>query len=77
MLTTDIGYGDTTVAGLPWFAVPFGRDSLITALFMLPVNPDIVKGTLRTLAAYQGEKADPWRDEQPGKIMHEIRFGNW
>ncbi|WGU93058.1 amylo-alpha-1,6-glucosidase [Paenibacillus dendritiformis] len=75
MLTTDVGYGDTTVAGLPWFAVPFGRDSLITALFMLPVNPGIVKGTLRTLAAYQGEKVDPWRDEHPGKIMHEIRFG--
>ncbi|GAB6928413.1 amylo-alpha-1,6-glucosidase [Paenibacillus sp. JCM 10914] len=75
MLTTDVGFGDTTVAGLPWFAVPFGRDSLITALFMLPVNPQHAKGTLRTLAAYQGEKTDPWRDEQPGKIMHEIRFG--
>ncbi|MEJ9217956.1 amylo-alpha-1,6-glucosidase [Paenibacillus glucanolyticus] len=75
MLTTDVGFGDTTVAGLPWFAVPFGRDSLITALFMLPVNPQHAKGTLRTLAAYQGEKSDPWRDEQPGKIMHEIRYG--
>jgi len=75
MLTTDIGYGDTTVAGLPWFAVPFGRDSLITSLFMLPINPRHAVGTLRTLAAYQGEKVDPWRDEQPGKIMHEIRFG--
>lgn len=75
MLTTDVGFGDITVAGLPWFAVPFGRDSLITALFMLPVNPELAKGTLRTLAAYQGEKTDPWRDEQPGKIMHEIRYG--
>ncbi|CAM4487026.1 amylo-alpha-1,6-glucosidase [Paenibacillus phoenicis] len=75
MLTTDIGYGETTVAGLPWFAVPFGRDSLITSLFMLPINPRHAVGTLRTLAAYQGEQVDPWRDEQPGKIMHEIRFG--
>lgn len=75
MLMTDIGYGDVPVAGLPWFAVPFGRDSLITSLFMLPLNPEKVKGTLRTLVAYQGEKVDPWRDEQPGKIMHEIRFG--
>ncbi len=75
MLMTDVGYGDVPVAGLPWFAVPFGRDSLITSLFMLPLNPYKVKGTLRTLAHYQGTKVDKWRDEQPGKIMHEIRFG--
>lgn len=75
MLMTDIGFGDVPVAGLPWFAVPFGRDSLITSLFMLPLNPEKVKGTLRTLATYQGQKVDTWRDEQPGKIMHEIRFG--
>ncbi|ALS20411.1 amylo-alpha-1,6-glucosidase [Paenibacillus naphthalenovorans] len=75
MLMTDVGYGETPVAGLPWFAVPFGRDSLITSLFMLPLNPEKVKGTLRTLAAYQGDSVDAWRDEQPGKIMHEIRFG--
>ncbi len=75
MLMTDVGYGDVPVAGLPWFAVPFGRDSLITALFMLPYRPDEVKGTLRTLAHYQGTKVDQNRDEQPGKIMHEIRFG--
>lgn len=75
MLMTDIGYGDVPVAGLPWFAVPFGRDSLITSLFMLSLNPDMVRGTLRTLAAYQGVKRDESRDEQPGKVMHEIRFG--
>lgn len=75
MLMTDVGYGDMPVAGLPWFAVPFGRDSLITSLFMLPLNPANVKGTLKTMAAYQGTKTDPWRDEEPGKIMHEIRFG--
>ncbi|TFE27160.1 amylo-alpha-1,6-glucosidase [Cohnella luojiensis] len=75
MLMTDVGYGDMPVAGLPWFAVPFGRDSLITALFMLPLNPNSAKGTLRTLAAYQGTTNNVERDEQPGKIMHEIRFG--
>ncbi|MDR6125265.1 glycogen debranching enzyme [Bacillus sp. SLBN-46] len=75
MLMTDVGYGETPVAGLPWFAVPFGRDSLITSLFMLPLNSEKVKGTLRTLAAYQGSSTDIWRDEQPGKIMHEIRYG--
>ncbi|MGG1574263.1 amylo-alpha-1,6-glucosidase [Fictibacillus sp. NRS-1165] len=75
VLLTDIGFGRFPVAGLPWFGVPFGRDSLIAALQMLPFNPEIAKGTLMTMASQQGTKADPWRDEQPGKIMHEIRYG--
>lgn len=75
MLLNDIGYGEIPVAGLPWFAVPFGRDSLITSLFMLPLNAKLAKGTIRTLAAYQATEENKWRDEQPGKIMHEIRFG--
>lgn len=74
-LLTDKGFGLFPVAGVPWYAVPFGRDSLITALQMLPLNPMIAKHTLFTLANYQGENLDPWRDEQPGKIMHEIRYG--
>ncbi|MDE8564310.1 amylo-alpha-1,6-glucosidase [Anoxybacillus rupiensis] len=75
VLLTDLGYGPFPVAGLPWFGVPFGRDSLIAALQLLAFNPEIAKGTLLTMARYQGTKLDPWRDEQPGKIMHEIRFG--
>jgi glycogen debranching enzyme len=75
VLLTDLGYGQFPVAGLPWFGVPFGRDSLIAALQMLPFNPKVAKGTLLTMAAKQGEKKDSWRDEEPGKIMHEIRFG--
>ena len=75
LLLTDIGYGEFPVAGLPWFGVPFGRDSLISALQMLPMKPDVAKGTLLTMAAYQGKEKNPWRDEQPGKIMHELRFG--
>lgn len=75
VLLTDLGYGLFPVAGLPWFGVPFGRDSLIAALQMLPFNAEIAKGTLLTMAAYQGTKIDTWRDEQPGKIMHELRFG--
>lgn len=75
MLLTDLGHGPFPVAGLPWYAVPFGRDSLIAALQMLPANPDVALGTLRTMAAYQGSKIDAWRDETPGKIMHEIRYG--
>lgn len=75
VLLTDLGYGKFPVAGLPWFGVPFGRDSLIAALQMLPFNPEVAKGTLLTMASQQGTKVDPWRDEQPGKIMHEIRYG--
>jgi glycogen debranching enzyme len=75
VLLTDLGYGQFPVAGLPWFGVPFGRDSLIAALQMLAFNPEVAKGTLLTMASYQGKNLDPWRDEQPGKIMHEIRFG--
>lgn len=75
MLMSDIGYGYFPVAGVPWFAVPFGRDSLITALQMLPINPEVAKGTLTTMAKFQGQSVNTWRDEQPGKIMHELRGG--
>ena len=75
MLLTDLGDGPFPVAGLPIYAVPFGRDSLIAALQALPVRPEVAKGTLRILAKYQGKKVDAWKDEEPGKILHEIRFG--
>lgn len=63
------------LAGTPWFACPFGRDSLITSLQTLMLNPSIAVGTLRLLARYQGTQVDPQREEQPGKIMHELRMG--
>jgi len=75
VLLTDFGYGLFPVAGLPWYAVPFGRDSLIAALQMLPLRPEVARDTLAMMAAYQGTEADPWKDEQPGKIMHELRCG--
>ncbi|QJD84826.1 amylo-alpha-1,6-glucosidase [Cohnella herbarum] len=75
VLLTDFGYGLFPVAGLPWYAVPFGRDSLIAALQMLPLIPDVARGTLEMMAAYQGTDVNPWKDEQPGKIMHELRNG--
>ncbi|WP_226672544.1 amylo-alpha-1,6-glucosidase [Rossellomorea aquimaris] len=75
VLLNDTGYGKFPVAGLPWFGVPFGRDSLIAALQMIAFQPQVAKGTLFTMASEQGTKEDPWRDEQPGKIMHEIRYG--
>jgi glycogen debranching enzyme len=62
-------------AGIPWFAVPFGRDSLITAMQCLPLRPSIAAGTLRFLARHQGKEVNDFRDEQPGKILHEVRLG--
>src|SRR5207237_4678794 len=62
-------------AGAPWFMTLFGRDSLITAWMALLVDPDLALGVLQTLARFQGEKVDPRYDEEPGKILHEMRFG--
>ena len=62
-------------AGVPWFATLFGRDSLITAWQMLAYDPSISAHTLRLLASYQGRRIDEWREEQPGKILHELRVG--
>jgi len=62
-------------AGIPWFAALFGRDSIITALQTLAYNPRIAEQTIRLLASYQGQKRDEWREEEPGKILHELRMG--
>jgi glycogen debranching enzyme len=62
-------------AGLPWFMTVFGRDSLLTSFQALPFTPELAETTLRVLARYQGTKLDDFRDEEPGKILHEIRFG--
>jgi glycogen debranching enzyme/CRP-like cAMP-binding protein len=62
-------------AGTPWYATLFGRDSLITGLQTLAWNPDLAGGILRLLARYQGTRHDAWRDEEPGKILHELRTG--
>jgi len=75
LLLTDLGEGFIPIAGIPWYAVPFGRDSIITSLQTIVVNPKIARGTLRTLACFQGKKVNEDREEEPGKIMHEIRFG--
>jgi glycogen debranching enzyme len=77
-LTSMIRYapeGTFTMAGIPWFATLFGRDSLLTSLFVLPFNPALAVGTLKILASLQGSEICHQRDEQPGKIVHEIRSG--
>lgn len=62
-------------AGIPWFVTLFGRDSLITAMQALAYDPAIADNILHLLAGIQGKKVDEWRDEQPGKIIHELRVG--
>ncbi|WP_437945139.1 amylo-alpha-1,6-glucosidase [Sorangium sp. So ce296] len=62
-------------AGLPWFMAAFGRDSIITSLQALPFVPELSRSTLRYLARRQGSRRDDFRDEEPGKILHEVRWG--
>jgi glycogen debranching enzyme len=62
-------------AGIPWFATMFGRDSIIAAYQSLMLNPQLASETLRVLASLQGKEKNDWRDEEPGKILHEYREG--
>ena len=62
-------------AGIPWYAVPFGRDAIITAIQTLMYNPRIAEGTLRFLARHQGREVNERTEEEPGKIFHELRRG--
>lgn len=62
-------------AGVPWYDALFGRDSLISAIQLLPFDAEPARSTLLLHAKYQGTKVDDWRDEQPGKILHELRVG--
>jgi glycogen debranching enzyme len=66
---------DVVAAGAPWFMALFGRDSLLTSWFTLPWNPELAKGTLHTLARLQGEEVDASSEEEPGRILHEVRLG--
>ena len=62
-------------AGVPWFVTIFGRDSLIVSLQTLMVHPCLALGVLKNLARFQATERDDWRDAEPGKMPHEIRFG--
>lgn len=74
-LLTPCAAGEVAAAGIPWFVAPFGRDSCITALESLMLTPRFAVGALRALAAHQGTEVNLARDEEPGKILHEIRVG--
>jgi len=62
-------------AGLPWFMTIFGRDSIFTSLQALPFAAELASTTLLALAERQGTRIDDFRDEDPGRIAHEMRYG--
>jgi glycogen debranching enzyme len=70
-----IAPGALPAAGLPWFMAIFGRDSLLTSFQALAFAPELAAATLRALAILQARTNDPFRDAEPGKILHEVRWG--
>lgn len=76
VLTTELeDKARIVAAGIPWFVAPFGRDSLLTSHELLMLNPQVARETLEVLAGKQSQIDDPDRDAEPGKILHEIRYG--
>jgi glycogen debranching enzyme len=67
--------GHILSAGIPWYVAPFGRDALLSSSEALLLNPDLARDALLVLAKLQAPADDPWRDAEPGKIMHELRVG--
>ncbi|GAA1305355.1 amylo-alpha-1,6-glucosidase [Saccharothrix xinjiangensis] len=67
---------DTAIAaGAPWFMTLFGRDSILASYMSLAIDPSLALGTVRTLAHHQGVRVEPNSEEEPGRILHEMRFG--
>jgi glycogen debranching enzyme len=75
LLTVETSWGPVLAAGVPWFACVFGRDSLLAALQSLSFCPDLARSTLRLLAHFQGKEVNAWTEEEPGKMLHELRRG--
>lgn len=65
----------TVAAGLPLYIALFGRDTLTAGWQSAIIGPEIMTGTLHALGRIQGTRVDDWRDEQPGKMLHEAHTG--
>ena len=74
-LMTPIGDDEIIAAGIPWYVASFGRDALLTSLEMLVLTPEPARQSLVHLARMQAQTDDPYRDAEPGKILHELRHG--
>lgn len=74
-LMTETPRGTILDAGIPWYVTTFGRDSMIAGIEALTLCQYPARESLRMLADLQGKREDPWRDEEPGKVLHELRRG--
>jgi glycogen debranching enzyme len=74
-LAMRVGEYEVLTAGVPWFRCPFGRDALLAGYESILLNPGLAASSLRMLATYQGRTFDEFTEEEPGKIFHELRFG--
>ncbi len=75
MLTIDTPYGRTVAAAVPWFVAPFGRDAVIASLETLMLDSRPAVDCVRLLTRLQGRTDNAFREEEPGKILHELRQG--
>ncbi len=75
MLLTDFGQGPIPAAGLPWYGTFFGRDGILSAYQLLEFAPVVAERTLANLVSLQGRDLVPEREEMPGKMVHEVRYG--
>jgi glycogen debranching enzyme len=75
LLQSELDGHSYYAAGVPWFATLFGRDSLITSFQTLSIVPGFAEETLRLLASRLGQEYNDERDEEPGKVLHELRVG--
>jgi glycogen debranching enzyme len=74
-LITPAPGGQIVAAGIPWYVAAFGRDALVTAGEAILLTSQLSLDALRVLAGLQATEDDPWRDAEPGKILHELRVG--
>jgi glycogen debranching enzyme len=63
------------MAGVPSYTGIFGRDALTAAWQGALLGPEMMRGALSIIAATQANEDSAWRDEEPGKMIHEMRRG--
>ena len=62
-------------AGIPWYVTLFGRDTLVVAMESISGFPEFAFGALDRLSRVQATDDNAEQDKEPGKIPHELRYG--